>query len=84
MAKTALAPNAGGLDLIPGHGTRSHMPQLRPGTAKEINKTDMAGETSFPFPVLYLKGFKFTRMEKKKNVYLVTLAKVGFSHINIL
>ena len=23
------APNAGGLDLIPGQGTRSHMPQLR-------------------------------------------------------
>ena len=35
------APNAGGLGLIPGQGTRSHMPQLRvhmpqlrPGTAK--------------------------------------------------
>ena len=68
--------------LIPGQETRSHMPQLRPGTAEEINKTDMARETSFP--VLYLKGFKFTRMEKKKNVYLVTLAKLGFSHINIL
>ena len=81
MAKIALTPNARGLDLIPGQGTRSHMPQLRPGTAKEINKTDMARETSFP--VLYLKGFKFTRMEKK-NVYVVTLAKLGFSHINIL
>ena len=23
------APNAGGLGLIPGQGTRSHMPQLR-------------------------------------------------------
>ena len=58
------APNARGLGSIPGQGTRSHMPQLRPGTAKEINKTDMARETSFP--VLYLKGFKFTRMGKKK------------------
>ena len=36
------APNAGGLGLIPGQGTRFHMlqlrscvPQLRPGTAKK-------------------------------------------------
>ena len=29
-------PNAGGPDLIPGQGTRSHMPQLRPSTAKLI------------------------------------------------
>ena len=28
------APNAGGLELIPGQGSRSHVPQLRPGTAK--------------------------------------------------
>ena len=28
------APNAGGLGSIFGQGTRSHMPQLRPGTAK--------------------------------------------------
>ena len=27
------APNARGLGSIPGQGTRSHMPQLRPGTA---------------------------------------------------
>ena len=27
-------PSAGGLGSIPGQGTRSHMPQLRPGTAK--------------------------------------------------
>ena len=40
------APNAGGLGLIPGQGTRSHMPQLRvhmpqlrSGTAKKsVNK----------------------------------------------
>ena len=30
------APNAGGLGLIPGQGTRSHMLQLR-GVAKNIN-----------------------------------------------
>ena len=28
------APNAGSLSLIPGQGTRSHMLQQRPGTAK--------------------------------------------------
>ena len=28
------ATNAGGLGLIPGQETRSHMPKLRPGTAK--------------------------------------------------
>ena len=27
-------PNVGGLGLIPGQGTRSHMLQLTPGTAK--------------------------------------------------
>ena len=27
------APNAGGTGLIPGQGTRSHMPQLRPDVA---------------------------------------------------
>ena len=31
------APNARGLGSIPGQGTRSHMPQLRPGTAKWIH-----------------------------------------------
>ena len=31
------APNAGGLQSIPGQGTRSHTPQLRPSSAK-INK----------------------------------------------
>ena len=29
-------PNAGGPGLIPGQGTRSHMPQLRPSIAQEI------------------------------------------------
>ena len=28
------APNVGGRDSIPGQGTRSCMPQLRPGVAK--------------------------------------------------
>ena len=28
------APIAGGPGLIPGQGTRSHVPQLRPGAAK--------------------------------------------------
>ena len=28
------APDAGGLGLIPGQGTRSHIPQLRPSTNK--------------------------------------------------
>ena len=32
------APNAGGQGLIPGQETRSHMQQLRPGTAKSIYK----------------------------------------------
>ena len=31
------SPNGEGLGLIPGQGTRSHMLQLRPGTAKYIN-----------------------------------------------
>ena len=31
-------PNAGGLGSIPDWGTRSHMPQLRPGAIKEISK----------------------------------------------
>ena len=30
--------SAGGQGLIPGQGTRSHVPQVRPGTAKEISK----------------------------------------------
>ena len=32
------APHAGSPDSIPGQGTRSHMLQLRPGTAKQVNK----------------------------------------------
>ena len=32
------APKAGGLGSIPGQETRSHMPQLRPSTAKSINQ----------------------------------------------
>ena len=30
--------NAGALGLIPGWGTRSHMSQLRPCAAKQVNK----------------------------------------------
>ena len=30
-------PNGGDPGLVPGQGTRSHIPQLRPGTTKEIN-----------------------------------------------
>ena len=30
--------SAGGQGLIPGQGPRSHVPQVRPGTAKEISK----------------------------------------------
>ena len=30
-------PNACGPSSIPGQETRSHMPQLRPGAAKQIN-----------------------------------------------
>ena len=33
------APNAGGSGSIPGQGTGSHVPQLRPGTAKKTNNT---------------------------------------------
>ena len=33
VAKT-LSSNAGGTDLIPGQGTISHMPQLRPSADK--------------------------------------------------
>ena len=32
-------PNEGGPVSIPGQGTRSHMPQVRPGTAKQINNS---------------------------------------------
>ena len=32
------ATKAGGLGSIPGQGTRSHMPLLRPGIAKERKK----------------------------------------------
>ena len=32
------APQAGGPGSIPGQGTISHMPQLRPTGAKKINK----------------------------------------------
>ena len=32
------ASNAGGLGSIPGQGTRSHMPQPRPGVTKQIIK----------------------------------------------
>ena len=31
---TLCTPNAGGLGLIPGQGTRPHMPQPRPGAGK--------------------------------------------------
>ena len=30
-------PYVGGLGSIPGQGTRCHMPQLRPGRAKQIS-----------------------------------------------
>ena len=32
------APNAGGLGLTPGRGTKSHMQQLRPGAASTSKK----------------------------------------------
>ena len=38
MAKIPI-PNAGGLGLIPGQGTRSHMPQLRARVASNKEKS---------------------------------------------
>ena len=38
MAKIPIL-NAGGLGLIPGQGTRSHMPQLRAGVASNKEKS---------------------------------------------
>ena len=38
MAKIPI-PNAGGLGLIPGQGTRSHMPQLRAHVASNKEKS---------------------------------------------
>ena len=35
------ALNSGGPGLVPGQGTRSHMPQLRPGAAKDTNKQNI-------------------------------------------
>ena len=32
--RTVHTPNAGGLVSIPGQATRSHMPELRPSSAK--------------------------------------------------
>ena len=32
-------PNAGDLGSFPGQGTRSHVPQPRPGTVKEVNES---------------------------------------------
>ena len=37
VAKTLHSQSTWGLNSIPGQGTRSHMPQLRPGAAKERN-----------------------------------------------
>ena len=33
-----LASNAGGQGSIPGQGTRSHVPQLKPSAAEDINQ----------------------------------------------
>ena len=34
------SPNVGGPGVIPGQGTRPHMLQLRPGTAKYVNNNN--------------------------------------------
>ena len=36
------APDAGGLGSIPGQGTRSNMPQLRPDAAPALQKGSLA------------------------------------------
>ena len=55
------APNAGGLSLIPGQGTRSCMLQLRPGEAeintyrkkKKTKHHNKVGEDNFQFLVSF-------------------------------
>ena len=39
------APNAGGQGLVPGRGTKSCIPQLRPSTVKKKKKTLMDEDT---------------------------------------
>ena len=45
------APNAGSPGLIPGQGTGSHMLQLKPGAAKEINIKKQASKQKMLFPL---------------------------------
>ena len=52
------ALNAGGLGLILGQGTGSHMLQLRPGAVRQINK---------------IKGFFKKKKKKKKMRYIYTV-----------
>ena len=57
------ASNVGGLGSIPGRGTRAHVPQLRPGTAKLKQKKppttpiSNSGYEALPQP-LHLGGLK--------------------------
>ena len=45
------APNAGSPGLIPGQGTGSHMLQLKPSAAKEINIKKQASKQKMLFPL---------------------------------
>ena len=54
------APNAGGPGSIPGQGTRSHIPQIRPGAAKQITTF------SFKISISKKKIYQFKTIFKKR------------------
>ena len=57
------APNAGSPGLIPGQGTGSHMLQLKPSAAKEINIKKQASKQKMLFPL--------KKKKKKKNLGVI-------------
>ena len=83
------APNAGGLGSIPGQGTKSHIPQLRPGAAptstekwlqwEEKKKKKLKWPTERDWGVSNSKGLKnSTPLDELGFPSVICLSRIGF------
>ena len=76
-------PNAGGPGLIPGWGTSSHMPQLRPSADKQINAYFLRTQNNQKTPGNGICNKKKTQVTENGHIYclLIMLHKVNFKSL---
>ena len=68
-------PNAGGLGLIPGQGTRSHMPQLKiPNALRKIDNSKCQ-VTKIPRSQINIKNKQQNKQKNYRKLFLMLVIK---------